>query len=506
MFSSPLRIVFVLAVFGMAIARGQAPALRVQPGLEAAVKWKWSVVPSGEKEWGFPPSEATTDPKPGAEGEPSGKNAAGAPTSAVSIAPGDYEVKRGDALAKISKKAGITVDQLKSFNALPDDTIHIGQVLKIPTLQELLAIVPPRAVPVAGSEVKEAKKAPPKEPSDPVAEMEAEATLFQVFLDRENFTSGPIDGNRGAVFEEALTLYRGIHPDLATPETVREKALAVAERPYTSYRLKRSDFRFIEVSKDSGMQPVAPPKTKGAKPGAATKAPPLPAPTYEELVAATFSTYRTPWEFIAERFHCDEAFLRNLNPRIKEPVAAGIEFKVPNVIPFEVENCLTAPLQPAADPAKPVTAAIIGFSRLEIRRGDQLIAVMPVSRARPDLRGKGTWTVLAAIPAPRLATRQESTVTPKPAAPGTPPPPADPVAPALAADQFLAAGPRNPVGICWINLAKANSTTPLPYGLHGTAIPSRMKTYESIGGFRMTNWDIARAVRLLPEGTPLHWK
>ncbi len=32
-----------------------------------------------------------------------------------------------------------------------------------------------------------------------------------------------------------------------------------------------------------------------------------------------------------------------------------------------------------------------------------------------------------------------------------------------------------------------------------------MNTLESIGGFRLTNWDIARAVRLLPAGTPLEW-
>jgi hypothetical protein len=33
-----------------------------------------------------------------------------------------------------------------------------------------------------------------------------------------------------------------------------------------------------------------------------------------------------------------------------------------------------------------------------------------------------------------------------------------------------------------------------------------MTKQESIGGFRMTNWDIARAVRLLPAGTELKWE
>ena len=134
---------------------------------------------------------------------------------------------------------------------------------------------------------------------------------------------------------------------------------------------------------------------------------------------------------------------------------------------------------------------------------------MPMSRARPGLRGKGSWTILGSIAGPRLGTRQEPTTAPKsttelgaaiPSPVPTPPPTS------LAADQILAAGPRNPVGIYWIDLAKADSATPLPYGLHGTGIPNRMKTQESLGGLRLTNWDIARAVRMLPQGTPLVWK
>jgi hypothetical protein len=62
------------------------------------------------------------------------------------------------------------------------------------------------------------------------------------------------------------------------------------------------------------------------------------------------------------------------------------------------------------------------------------------------------------------------------------------------------------VGIVWINLAKAKSTEPLAYGLHGTSIPQRIKSQEGIGGIRLANWDIARAVRLLPAGTALQWK
>ena len=79
-------------------------------------------------------------------------------------------------------------------------------------------------------------------------------------------------------------------------------------------------------------------------------------------------------------------------------------------------------------------------------------------------------------------------------------------APPLEKEQYLAPGPNNPVGILWINLAKAGSTDPLPYGLHGTSIPAQMGTLQGIGGLRLTNWDIARATRLIPAGTALQWK
>ncbi len=509
MLSISLRIFLVLAASGMVPASAQAPGQRVQPGLETAVKWKWWVLPSEEKDWGFPAQESVVLPAQPPANSASGKVTEAALPPAVSISPGDYEIKRGDALAKIARKAGISVEQLKIFNALPNDTIRVGQVLKIPSLAELMSIVPPTPPPVAQivpEESKKGKKSKAIVPAEPVVDLEAEATLLEVFLDRENFSCGPIDGNRGAAFEQTLAIYRSTHPGLTTPEELRNKAVAVADHPYTIYQLQLADFRFIKAPETPDHVPMAHPTRKGAKPVAAPQAVPLTPPTYEALAAEKYMAYRTAWDFVAEKFHCDEAFLRSLNPRIKHAPAVGTEFKVPNVLPFEVEKCFVGPLQSAPDPAKPVTAVIAEFSRLEIRQGEQLVAVMPVSRARPGLRGKGTWTVLAAIPGPRLATRQELSNPPKPVTPSASAPLTDPIGPTLAADQYLAAGPRNPVGICWINLAKAKTTTPLPYGLHGTSIPNRMKTYESIGGFRLTNWDIERAAHLLPEGTPLVWK
>ena len=124
------------------IAPAQSPPRfkRVEPGLEPAVKWKWQVLPTEEKDWGR------------AMNEPAEKDSESAPQSAFSIAPGDYEVVRGDALVKISRKAGIRVDQLMRFNELTGDLILIGQILKIPNLEEVLAMAPPPVAKVVQEE------------------------------------------------------------------------------------------------------------------------------------------------------------------------------------------------------------------------------------------------------------------------------------------------------------------------------------------------------------------
>jgi lipoprotein-anchoring transpeptidase ErfK/SrfK len=189
----------------------------------------------------------------------------------------------------------------------------------------------------------------------------------------------------------------------------------------------------------------------------------------------------------------------------------GTEFRVPNVVPFEIERAFDEPLQPQVDPNSPVTAAVISLSQLNIYRAGALVSVLPMSLARPGLHGRNSWTILDVIPRPRLATFQNERKQPAQKANPTPTVPTQEPAPTpsgnvLPTEQFIAPGPRNPVGILWINLAKSKSTEPLPYGLHGTSIPDQMTVEASIGGLRLSNWDIARAVRQLPVGTPLEWK
>src|SRR6516225_900319 len=142
---------------------------RIEPGLENAVKWKWRVVPSDEKDWGL--EAPTPTPSPTAT-----------PTPTPEIRPALYEVRRGDALILIAKRFGMTVAQLKTFNGLQTDLIRVGQTLKIPTLAELSAITL-SATPTPAKKQKRAKSAEPAAGSE-IAPRPDRLTL-QVFLDRE---------------------------------------------------------------------------------------------------------------------------------------------------------------------------------------------------------------------------------------------------------------------------------------------------------------------------------
>lgn len=465
---------------------------RVEPGLEKAVGWKWQVVPSDERTWGF----ALPEPTPPPPSFSTSIDATPTPEPLSRV----YEVKKGDALILIAKRHGITVAQLKGYNEMTSDVIRVGQTLKIPTSEQAEAIVP---TPVREKPDKPKANEPSK----------AQDIALQVFLDREQFSSGPISDQPSLTFQKVLQRYQSTHPDAMDIGALAAKAQAAVGDGYTTYTLKDGDFRFIAPPKAQRYDPTAPVAKETASPSKSKgqkAAVHIPSITYQELTEPSMLAYRTPWEFVAEKFHCNETFLRSINGSIKNAPMAGTTFRVPNVIPFEIENALKEPVQSKSNPQDLVKAEVVDLSLIEIFHGDKLVAVMPISVARPGLRGRGTWTILNAIPRPRLATLQEPRDRPQMAPPPfgsssnepTPtPPPAK-----LSSEEYLAAGPNNPVGIIWINLAKADSTEILPYGLSGTSIPDQMETQESIGGFRLTNWDIARAVRLLPEGTQLEWK
>lgn len=515
MLSLTVRILTVLALTGTTAFRASAQSdatasagPRVEPGLESAVRWIWRVEPSPAGLWGLelpprptPTPTMTFPPMSGVNGIPT--TIPRASLAAPAPAANAYTVKRGDSLFVIGRRFKVPVPLLKEVNGLETDNIRAGQMLRIPSPEEVQARAPAPAPPAAAR-----RPAAPAQKSPAQAELETLA--LQVFLDREGFSAGPIDGKDSPDFQKIAQLYRDTHDRAKDPAALRQIAQA-SGAPLSRYTLKFEDFRFIAPPRaaraDAGGTPAP---TRKSRKAATTATSQQAKPTYAELTSATMLAYRTPWEFAAERFHCDEAYLRHLNSQLRGVPAVGTELQVPNVIPFAIERALDEPLQPPANSRLPVTATVVDLSRLEIHRGGALVAAMPLSMARPGLRGRDPWIIRDAIPRPRLVTEQEPRVKPLAATrifgredPNATPPP---VKPRVPVEQSLSAGPNNPAGILWINLSKSGSTELLPYGLHGTSIPEHMRTQESLGGLRLANWDIARAVRLLPQGATLEWK
>ncbi|WP_166647084.1 LysM peptidoglycan-binding domain-containing protein [Prosthecobacter fusiformis] len=479
-----------IPVIGQSLAQAT-----VEPGMEQAVKWRWAPEPSNPAAWGLslemqpePSSMANSTHGVAGKASVSAPNPQGPPEKTL-----EYVVQKGDSLSLIGRRHGVTVAQIKEFNRMKRDIIVIDQKLRIPSIADIQAMAPvPKPAPkpkvaqkpetkaesVKTKEVAAETKSRLKRPLPSAASSVARVVLMQAYLDRKGFSAGPIDGTDGPLYDAALRSYEAAYPgELRSEMGQIPEALQNMGGAYAEYQLRREDFRWIAPE---------PPKISATR-KSGNSASPEPGITLEQLTAASFLPYRNVWEFVAERYHCSESFLRRINPGLKSSVTVGALFFVPNVHPFEIENALAEPLQPAADPATPVTATIVSNSRLEIRRSGKLVANLPVAVARPGLRGRGTWKILDAIPRPQMVS------------------PGDPVMPA-SVPQVLPPGPNNPVGFIWINLAKGSDATPLPYGLHGTSIPGYMRRQESIGGFRMTNWNIAFAVRLLPAGTPLTWQ
>jgi lipoprotein-anchoring transpeptidase ErfK/SrfK len=58
-------------------------------------------------------------------------------------------------------------------------------------------------------------------------------------------------------------------------------------------------------------------------------------------------------------------------------------------------------------------------------------------------------------------------------------------------------GPNNPVGVVWLGLDRPG------YGIHGTPHPELVGQAESLGCFRLTNWDAELLSRLAWVGMPV---
>src|SRR5438477_663752 len=163
-----------------------------------------------------------------------------------------------------------------------------------------------------------ATKAPPRALVALPSYDEETATRLQIFLDNSDFGPGKIDGQMGEFFRKALLAYKRAHL-MPLRGTVDQWLLDQVPEPFTTFTIPPEAENFIGPVSN---KPSEQSKFKGLK-------------------------YGSLLELVAERFHSAEDYLRKLNRGMKlEELKAGDTVKVPNVLPFKIEDMQEGFAQP----------------------------------------------------------------------------------------------------------------------------------------------------------------
>jgi lipoprotein-anchoring transpeptidase ErfK/SrfK len=284
-----------------------------------------------------------------------------------------------------------------------------------------------------------------------VRAIDLEKTLrLQVWLDRQNFGPGKIDGKGGEFTSKAEAIYNEAHPEAL----VHGAAPAdFADLTLTDYTVRDEDWQHVGVLPES--------KDERAK----LKA--LPYPTMEELVA--------------ERFHTDPGLLAALNPGLKmAELKTGDALKVPNVVPFEIEALSREKKEETRTQPQDRSVDINAHDEfLRVLEKGRVVAAFPVTVGSDQLPAPmGTWKVenVTALPVFRWDEKMLNEGTRSNDALNLPP------------------GPRNPVGVYWMGLNKKG------IGIHGTDSPWTIGRSASHGCIRLANWDAAKLAAMIKNG------
>jgi lipoprotein-anchoring transpeptidase ErfK/SrfK len=190
--------------------------------------------------------------------------------------------------------------------------------------------------------------------------------------------------------------------------------------------------------------------------------------------------YGSLLEFIAERYHSAEDFLKKINPGMKlEDLKVGDSVKVPNVLPFKIEDLKEGFAEKRAEFANRQIYIDTKDRFLLIYDDKQLVAEFPITPGSSTLPAPmGLWKILGIATLPVF--RHDEGVLQHGEKSST--------------FYNLPPGPNNPVGILWMGLNKPH------VGVHGTNNPETIGRAASHGCIRTANWDAARVKELVTVG------
>jgi lipoprotein-anchoring transpeptidase ErfK/SrfK len=317
---------------------------------------------------------------------------------------------------------------------------------------------PVRALPLRASQAPAAPVAPTPKPTPKVFVAlpnynEETATRLQIFLDNNDFGPGKIDGKMGEFFRKALVSFKHARAQRETG-VVDQWMLDQVPQTFTTYTIKGDDLAYL-----------------GELPNA-----------HEEQAKLKFLPYTSLLEFVAERFHSAEDYIRKINEDRDldcDHLEVGDELKVPNVLPFEIEKVKEAQLKPNKAFAARKIYVDTTERLLEVFENNQLVCVFPITPGSTALPAPiGTWKIVGAATWPWF--RYDESMLNY----------------GVRSDQFynLPPGPNNLVGVVWMGLDKPG------IGMHGTNNPETIGRAASHGCIRLANWDAIRLKDLISVG------
>ncbi|WLR91186.1 L,D-transpeptidase family protein [Shinella zoogloeoides] len=290
---------------------------------------------------------------------------------------------------------------------------------------------------------------PKFEPATALGKMSsAEVTALQVFLDREGFSPGVIDGKKGSNVTKAIEAWQNATGETLDPnnaDDILERLRLSGGMAFTTYEITAADA--------AGPYVASIPED------------------YAHKAALPHLSFTSTTEMLAEKFHMDEAYLKEINP--------GVDFTIPGTLIKVVDT--------GAKKTGKVAKILADKGRKQVLAYDEngtLIAAYPASIGSADTPSpSGTVTV------ERIALNPGYTYNPK-----------------INFQQgsnnkvlTLQPGPNGPVGTVWIALSKPT------YGIHGTPEPSKIGKTQSHGCIRMTNWDATELAKMTSAGVTVEF-
>lgn len=277
----------------------------------------------------------------------------------------------------------------------------------------------------------------------------------QIYLDTQNFGPGKIDGKGGEFTSKAHAHFNFKHSEEHGDwRRVIEQSAKAVPNIYRGYKVKPEDKKFVNSS-----LPFKPSQQEKFK----------------------YMSYRSLLEFVAERFHCAESLLRNINKgKNLNRLKPGDIVMVPNITEFKIEDIKKHQKYPE-DPVLSARQVIVDTKQklAAIWEGDQIVATFPITPGKKRYIHYGNWKVVTMITTPTFRYDKQML---KEGKRGT--------------EYFsIPPGPNSPVGMFWAGLSKSG------IGLHGTNNPGTIGRAQSAGCIRLSNWDAVRLHNFIRPGT-----